>query len=403
MNNFIYQSLLKSSLCYRINPSLKQIKRFINKIANPQNSLDASCIIAGTNGKASTSYSLYFLMRNIGLNVGLYTSPHIFDFRERIIYNDRKIKEQEIKDIYRTLCRLKEFNELTFYEKMTAISFIYFKEMKPDFTIFEVGMGGRWDAVRVIPSKTVFLVNVSIDHLEYLGKDRKTILLDKAFITHNREEAIIGFRMDRNSIKSERCYCYGEEFYFNKDNQFILFSEKTDFGYPEYLPPLYKSDVASALFYLTKNFNKRDVVRSFKKTVFKFPARFDFIRTNVILDIAHNPEAFFYLMKELLSRFSGNISVVFGICKDKEIELILPILKHKRIKVIVYEPEAYERTLQKKDLIKLLEKYRILYYDKICLKELRKEDCLCITGSIMTVSKFCREYGYSPSIFWNEG
>lgn len=163
----------------------------INYLDNPQDSF-RSIHIAGTNGKGSTSHSLASVFQEAGYKTGLYTSPHLRDFRERIRINGEMIPENEVVDfIGKHKDKLEEL-ELSFFEMTVAMAFDYFRKEKVDIAIIEVGMGGRLDSTNVIKPELCVITNISLDHVKFLGENEEQIAAEKAGIIKPEIPVVIG-------------------------------------------------------------------------------------------------------------------------------------------------------------------------------------------------------------------
>jgi dihydrofolate synthase/folylpolyglutamate synthase len=163
----------------------------INYLDNPQDSFK-SIHIAGTNGKGSTSHSLASVFQEAGYKTGLYTSPHLRDFRERIRINGEMIPENEVVDfIEKHKDKLEEL-ELSFFEMTVAMAFDYFRKEKVDIAIIEVGMGGRLDSTNVIKPELCVITNISLDHVKFLGENEEQIAAEKAGIIKPEIPVVIG-------------------------------------------------------------------------------------------------------------------------------------------------------------------------------------------------------------------
>lgn len=219
-----------TSYPYRASLKLERIKNFLQTLGNPQDYL--KCIhIAGTKGKGSTCAFIAYILREAGYRVGLYTSPHLSDFRERIrILNhpanapgsDRQNKEFEgmisKKELAGLVGRLKPlierynrnsiFAELSFFEVYTSLAFIYFKEKKVDFAVLETGLGGRLDATNVVDPLVCAITTISYEHTQKLGNTLKEIAAEKAGIIKNRSALGTVPKQDRDG--SEGCHYLSE-------------------------------------------------------------------------------------------------------------------------------------------------------------------------------------------------
>lgn len=163
----------------------------LNYLNNPQDSFK-SVHVAGTNGKGSTSHSLASVFQEAGYKTGLYTSPHLRDFRERIRINGDMIPENEVVSfIEKHKAKLEEL-ELSFFEMTVAMAFDYFSKEKVDIAIIEVGMGGRLDSTNVIKPELCIITNISLDHVKFLGDNEEKIAAEKAGIIKPGISVVIG-------------------------------------------------------------------------------------------------------------------------------------------------------------------------------------------------------------------
>lgn len=183
----MYQRIGASAYKADLNTTIE----IINYLDNPQNSFK-SIHIAGTNGKGSTSHSLASVFQEAGYKTGLYTSPHLKDFRERIRINGEMIPEKEVVDfIERHKSKLEQL-ELSFFEMTVAMAFDYFRKEKVDIAIIEVGMGGRLDSTNVINPELCVITNISLDHVKFLGDNEEKIAIEKAGIIKKETAVVIG-------------------------------------------------------------------------------------------------------------------------------------------------------------------------------------------------------------------
>ncbi|MDD3668398.1 MAG: Mur ligase family protein, partial [Bacteroidales bacterium] len=158
---------------------------------NPQNKFK-SIHIAGTNGKGSTSHLLASLLREKGLKVGLHTSPHLKDFRERIRVNGVMVEKDWVVDFVEKNKSIIEEIQPSFFETAVAMAFKYFEEQKVDIAIMEVGMGGRLDSTNVLSPLLSIITNISFDHTQFLGKNLSSIATEKAGIIKKNTPVVIG-------------------------------------------------------------------------------------------------------------------------------------------------------------------------------------------------------------------
>ncbi len=207
---------------YGIKFGLDNISRLMSALDNPHTSF-LSVHVAGTNGKGSTSAIIASILKTAGFKVGLFTSPHIISFTERIRVNGEEITEnevielaEEIKDI---VVHLGDFSP-TFFEVVTAMALLYFKRKKVDIAVIEVGMGGRLDATNIITPEISIITNISYDHKEFLGDTLKEIAHEKAGIIKKGVPVVASYQeseamkvIEQKAIeKNSELYIYGRDF-----------------------------------------------------------------------------------------------------------------------------------------------------------------------------------------------
>ena len=170
---------------------LTNIKLLAVHLGNPENEL--KCIhVAGTNGKGSTSHMLASVLQEAGYTVGLYTSPHLKDFRERIKINGQEISEAFVCEFISKHKSFFEANDMSFFEMSVGLAFDYFASNKVDIAIIEVGLGGRLDATNIIKPLVSVITNIDLDHTQFLGTTPKEIAGEKAGIIKPHTPVVIG-------------------------------------------------------------------------------------------------------------------------------------------------------------------------------------------------------------------
>jgi dihydrofolate synthase / folylpolyglutamate synthase len=174
-----------------IKPGLDRIATLCESVGNPHLRLNV-IHIAGTNGKGSTSAMLSSILQEAGYTVGLYTSPHIVHFRERIRINDRCIDDADVERMVRPLLEKAEEIGGTFFEITTALALQYFAEKRVDVAIVETGLGGRLDATNIVTPLCSVITSIDFDHMEYLGNTLEKIAMEKAGIIKQGAFAIVG-------------------------------------------------------------------------------------------------------------------------------------------------------------------------------------------------------------------
>ena len=177
------------SAAYKVD--LSNTHLLMELLGNPENKFK-SVHVAGTNGKGSTSHMLASVLQEAGYKVGLYTSPHLKDFRERIRIDGEMISENDVIDFVKKYKeRFKAIN-LSFFEWTVGLAFDYFSEQKVDVAIVETGLGGRLDSTNVITPELAVITNIGLDHTQFLGDTLALIAKEKAGIIKNKVPVIIG-------------------------------------------------------------------------------------------------------------------------------------------------------------------------------------------------------------------
>ena len=186
-----------------IKKGLKNIILLCESLDNPQNKFK-SIHIAGTNGKGSTSHILASLFQSTGYKTGLYTSPHLFDFRERITINNQFISDTFVVDfVHKIKPHIEKINP-SFFEVTVAMAYYYFAQQKVDIAIIETGLGGRLDSTNIIKPILSIITNIGLDHTQILGKTKAKIAFEKAGIIKKNIPAIIGEKEEGSLAVFER-------------------------------------------------------------------------------------------------------------------------------------------------------------------------------------------------------
>ena len=207
-------------------PDLSNTIKICNALNNPENKF-RSVHIAGTNGKGSTSHLLAAVLQEAGYKTGLYTSPHLKDFRERIRINGKMIPQKRVVDFVEDHKKLFTKVQPSFFEWTVGLAFDYFANEKVDIAIIETGLGGRLDSTNVLNPLVSVITNISRDHMNLLGKKVKQIATEKAGIIKNKIPVVIGetqedvksvFEKKAKKEKSPLRFA-DEEFQLNKFHQ----------------------------------------------------------------------------------------------------------------------------------------------------------------------------------------
>jgi dihydrofolate synthase/folylpolyglutamate synthase len=350
---------------------LDNIRRLSSALGDPQKSF-LTIHIAGTNGKGSTSAITASILKTAGLRVGLFTSPHLISFTERIRINGKEITETDIislaGEIRETVLRMDDFSP-TFFEVVTAMALLYFKREKVDLAVMEAGMGGRLDATNIIMPEVSVITNISYDHRELLGNTLTEIAREKAgiirsgvpVVSSGQEQDALEQIMTAARERGSDLYLYGRDFageLTRGDISEIQFNyaDRESFRIDKLILPLagehqvQNASVAikAARLFLKQSHTSQLVssVREGLKTV-TWPGRLEFVKVNppILIDGAHNPAAAEVLAqtirKNFLERFPG-IILILGIMGDKDIRGIMEPLLPLASEAILTAP-SYSR------------------------------------------------------------
>ena len=188
-----------------------------NYLDNPQNKF-SSIHIAGTNGKGSTSHMLAAILQQSGYKTGLYTSPHLYDFGERIRVNGKKVDEQFVIDFTERTRNISKETEPSFFELTVAMAFEYFALQKVDIAVVETGLGGRLDSTNILSPMLSIITNISFDHMQLLGNTLPEIAAEKAGIIKPGIPVIIGeYSADTKKVFEEKAAATGSSVYYAQD------------------------------------------------------------------------------------------------------------------------------------------------------------------------------------------
>ena len=343
--------------------TLERIKAALQSLGSPQNGFK-SIHIAGTNGKGSVSLMLAEIFKTAGYKTGLFISPYVIDFNERIQINGAYISKEDL--VYYAKRVMDTKIPLTEFEFITATAFLYFAEQKIDVLICETGLGGRLDATNTLENKSAALITkIGLDHTAILGDTIEKITAEKCGIIKNcptitspcQKDSV--FRVikakDKNVIipKTEEAEIKKSDI---TGNTFIYKGR-------EYETSLCgEHQIENALIVIETvmgssfDISYKNIYNGIKNTV--FPARLEVISVNplVILDGAHNPDGAECLGR-VLRKYSGNVTAIVGMMKDKDIDGVLKhTLIHCKNAVAVTVPDI-ERSLSADELCNKASKY----------------------------------------------
>lgn len=299
------------------------------ELNHPENHFK-SIHVAGTNGKGSTSHMLASILQEAGYKVGLYTSPHLKDFRERIKINGEDISEDFAVDFIDKHLDFFQNNHLSFFEMTVGMAFDYFAKSKVDIAIIEVGLGGRLDSTNIITPLVSVITNIGLDHTQFLGNDLVSIAKEKAGIIKRNVPVVIGETQEETeAVFKDKAREEGAEIHFA--------DQEIGSVYESDLKGLYQQKniktVLQAIQLLPKDefIISDEAVQSGLKKVSAntgLKGRWQILEENpkIVCDTAHNKEGLKYIVEQLSKENYQQLHIVFGVVNDKSLEPIFELM-----------------------------------------------------------------------------
>ncbi|MBQ8182551.1 MAG: bifunctional folylpolyglutamate synthase/dihydrofolate synthase [Clostridia bacterium] len=403
---------IHSLLKFGIRPGLSGMDALLRFLDNPHKGL-SFVHVAGTNGKGSVSTAISNVLISAGSRTGLYTSPFVSEFLERVQFNgapvDKNIFAECVSNVKNAVEELEKKDVIiTEFEALTASAFLCFKELDCDIVVLEVGLGGRLDATNVIDTPMVNVItSLSLDHTGILGETVEEIAFEKCGTIKNKSNVICSYGQPAEASKVIRQRVENENGILivpDEKNVEVIKSDifGTDFVYKNNtytikLPGIHQvknmTAVIEACSILQKKYNitDKDVRKGIFATV--LPARVEIMNEKplIILDGGHNEDgakAFFEAVKDVLAN-KNKVFVVAGMMGDKAVENSLSALMKNSDCFVCVTPEN-PRAMSAESLFEISEKYcsncvikeRPVDGVDFALKKLGKEDVLCVVGSL---------------------
>jgi dihydrofolate synthase / folylpolyglutamate synthase len=337
---------------------LTNIQRLCEFLDHPEKKFK-SIHVAGTNGKGSVSHMLAAILQTAGYKCGLYTSPHLKDFRERIRMDGNMCSQAFVVEFTERMKPVIEEIEPSFFEITVAMAFEYFAELKCDIGIIETGLGGRFDSTNIVMPELSVITNIGWDHVDLLGNSLEKIAYEKAGIIKPGVPVVIGevrpetipifeqVSTERNSLMSiasekRQAISWSWEKAAHRPAVHELVVEiaeqrKTDHQvYRLDLPGIYQTknlvtvlEICTQLQHLGWNIEDADIKKGLQavKKLTDLHGRWDVVQQDplVVLDVAHNEDGIKILMEQVEVTDHDHLHIIFGIVKDKELERILSL------------------------------------------------------------------------------
>lgn len=316
--------------------------------------------VAGTNGKGSCSHTIAAILQEAGYSVGLYTSPHLVDFRERIRVNGQPIPEEYvIRFVEEERCFFEPLHP-SFFELTTAMAFRYFADVEIDVAVIEVGLGGRLDCTNIIHPDLCIITNISLDHTQFLGNTLPQIAREKAGIIKSDIPVVIGETTpETKAVFQKRAGEVNAPIYFAEENG------REDYPGIEYeLKGLYQKKnsrtILTALPLLKEagyRLDEQSVRRGFAHVteLTGLMGRWQKLQNHptLICDTGHNVGGITYIVEQLKQQAFHNLHIIIGMVNDKDIQGVLALLPEDAI--YYFTQASVKRALPANDLQKLAE------------------------------------------------
>ena len=383
---------------------LKNIKQLMSLLDHPEKSLKA-VHIAGTNGKGSSAHLLSAMIQTNGLKVGLYTSPHYKDFRERIKINGDYVSKVYVRKFVRLIKSLIDQHDIkpSFFEITVAMAFCYFRDQKVDYAVIETGLGGRLDSTNVLDPVLSLITNISFDHTKFLGNTLKKIAREKAGIIKKQKPVVVG----EHQLEVASVF---KEFAEKKQTKITWACKRSypgikDLKNIDHNGPFFLKNIRSALAsyqVLCQLDGELDntkehwmyAVENFKKLT-TYQGRCQVLSENpkVIVDSAHNPAGLQKVLDHIKRIKHDELHVIFGMVDDKDPEKIYNLLP---VKATYYLCAA--KIPRAKSVEKLETDFKELNHDfksyssvkralNAAKKSAGKNDLVVVLGSIFVVAE----------------
>jgi len=325
---------------------LSFIKKILAKLGNPQDQVK-TVHITGTNGKGSTSYYLATLLKKAGQKTGLFVSPYVYRFNERIQLNNQDISDQDlVKAANKVQAAFEEIQKedndfsLVTFEYEVAIAFVYFADQKCDYAVIEVGIGGEHDKTNVITPEASIITTIGLDHEQIIGPTIQDIAREKSGIIKRNRPVVLGnvpqeiLPILKQKAEKEQAPLYqlGRDFEVKLDEQIVYSDNEHELTF-KLRPQVEGFDIAIAVrtfFLLDLPLINEKVEQAIDQTV--IPGRYQVLQTKplIILDGAHNIQAMTNLLKtvhHLAEKRQGHLHALVTMMKDKDLEQVFALFK----------------------------------------------------------------------------
>ena len=418
--HFLYNSLpvfhREGKKAYK--PGLDNIASLCAQLNDPHHSFK-SLHIAGTNGKGSSSHFIASILQEHGFKVGLYTSPHLKSFTERIKINGKEVSKEWVSAFVSDKKNIIQEVSPSFFEWTVAMAFCYFKEQQVDWAIIETGLGGRLDSTNIITPLGCLITNIGYDHQDILGNSLREIANEKAGIIKQRTPVTISeFQPEISDIfigKANENHSViqfaNEDIRLKKvsrDQTLELDLESTHFGdlkiYSPYVGTYQINNIMGVLAWCSQldaigiiNFNKAKIELGIKNSRIntQLKGRFEMISNDpkIIADTAHNESGIRLLMDQIKSELIGKLWIILGMVADKDLDLVLQILPKNA--GYIFSESHNPRSLKASNLLSIAQKNGLMgtviedVNEAIAFvkSKMTHDDVILVTGSTYLIAE----------------
>jgi len=406
---------------FGIKLGLQNITQLLKHLGNPHRRLN--CIhVAGSNGKGSTCALLHAILEEAGYKTGLYTSPHLSDFTERIQIGSKPIARHrvaELTGVLKKICEQKGLTAITFFEFVTSMAFLYFYEEKADPVVVETGLGGTYDATNVIHPLVSIITTISLEHQQYLGKTLPAIAREKAGIIKPETPLLTGVRnLSLKRLFMRLCHTARSPFYSIGNDLRCKKENNNTFSYNGLTLKLKNlrcglvgdhqmrnSSLAIAAaellafrgYALAPEHIRAGVARV------RWPGRMEILQQQpmVMVDGAHNPDGWRMLRKAIAVHFRfRRLFLILGAMQDKDIQAMLKILTPGAYAIILCRPNMTRAASKKifENFIRFSDSKRVFWLQnsgnalRYALSQANPDDLICAAGSLFLAGEIRQRY-----------
>jgi dihydrofolate synthase/folylpolyglutamate synthase len=403
---------------------LERISSLMEKLGNPEKELKV-VHVAGTNGKGSVCHFISSILQQAGYSVGLYVSPHLERFSERIVVNGEEISYDDLTKIIEQVRPFVEEmkgqgNAPTFFEIVTALAFVYFHERTVDYAVVEVGLGGRLDATNIVVPLVSVITNISLEHTDILGDSIEKIAAEKAGIIKERVPVVTAATETARGVVTRVANEHNAPVVFvdqswwkrtswdSRQQEFCIQGAFRDYSVRTSLHGMYQGENITLAIAAVEQLQMHgvfltdaDIMKGIEGA--SNPGRMEIVAETpmILLDGAHNPQGIKMLVEAIKQDFSyKRLMLVFGVLKDKDIPSMVATIVPIADTIIATKstsPRAYDPMKLKEQITSVNPSKEVVTTTAVAQavdyarRHARRKDLICITGSLFTVGE-ARQY-----------